>query len=267
MTITDNEFNSLIGRLREQALELDEFYDDRNTILGNIGEKFVGYCICRSLWRLGYPINFHNAPHSYLLKPKVGADDEGLGGIDYYLKIVNLNENIYRFLIEAKNWGHYSITPNMFNRQILNRFTTINDNRDYHRIVTMNIRNIDNINARCEENNINILPISHHITPENLHNTNIMRTVFNDFIDSFTNLITTLAPEDSYPDIQVDGFGANRTHNIIQDLLLGVPYSIIEHRYSRSRKYISKIASYVRGFVPLPDRRRKDWRLQWEIQE
>ena len=45
MTITDGEFNSLIGRLQEYASELEGIYDTRihrNTILGNIGEKFTG---------------------------------------------------------------------------------------------------------------------------------------------------------------------------------------------------------------------------------
>lgn len=271
MTITDDEFNSLIGRLREYASELTEIYDiikDRRTILGNIGEKFIGYCIFYILWKLGYPIDFHNRPHSYLLTHKFGADAEGRGGIDFKLTIVDLDERQYIFLIESKNWGHYPITPTMFRTEILSRFTRYDETRECQWTVTMNTRNIEDINSRCSEHNIHILPINHHITLENLPDTNIMRSVFDNFIDEVSSLIRELAPERSYPDIEVEQFGNNRRQNIIQDLLLGVSYPIIEHKYNRSRAYIARLASHIRSFnYPLPDRRKKNWREIWELQE
>jgi hypothetical protein len=268
MPISDNEYNSLVGRLRERASELEDRYNDRNTILGNIGEKFLGYCISHSLWKLGYPIHFHNHPHSYLLKPKFGANDEGVGGVDFKLTIVNLDERRYRFLIEAKNWAHYAITPNMYRTQILERFTRLDGNGEYIRMITMNTRNIDDIQARCNDNNIHILPIGHHITLENLRDNTLMRAVFNNFIDNFIAQMRILAPEDDYPIVDIDESGRNRTQYVIRDLLLAVPYTIIEQRYRVSRRYIIRLASYIRSFnIPLPDRRRRDWRLQWEIQE
>jgi hypothetical protein len=268
MPISDNEYNSLVGRLRERASELEDRYNNRNTILGNIGEKFVGYCISHSLWKLGYPIHFHNHPHSYLLNPKFGANDEGVGGVDFELIIVNLDENRYMFLIESKNWAHYRITANMFRTQILERFTRLDGIGEYIRMITMNIRNIADIQARCNDNNIHILPIGHHVTLENLRDNTVMRAVFNDFIDNFIAQMRILAPEDAYPIVAIDESGRNRTQYVIRDLLLAVPYTIIEQRYRVSRRYIIRLASYIRSFnIPLPDRRRRDWRLQWEIQE
>ncbi len=271
MPINDAEYNSLIGRLRAYTEDLEVTYtapSQRNTKLGNIGEKFVGYCICHSLWKLGYPIHFGGLPHSYHLLSKFGADDVGRGGVDFKLIISNLDEESYGLLIESKNWNHYSISNTEFNGQIRNRFTRLDDNNEYQWIVTMNTRNIDNIRTRCEDNNIHILPMRDQITPENISLDNIMRPLFSDFIDEFTTLIMTLAPEQSYPEIAVEDFGEDRTGLIIQDLLLGVPYPIIEQRYTRSRAYISGLASYIRSWnIPLPDRRRRDWRRIWELQE
>jgi len=268
MPISDNEYNSLIGRIRERAMEFSSRYSDRNTMLGNIGEKFVGYCICHGLWRLGYPINFRNHPHSYLLEPKFGANTEGVGGVDFKLTIVNLDERIYRFLIEAKNWAHYTITANMFRTQILERFTGIDENGGYIRMITMNARNIADIQTRCNDNDIHILPIGHHITLENIQDNSVMRLIFNNFIDNFISQMRTLAPECSYPTVVFENFEGDRTQYIIQDLFLTVPYPIIQSRYDVSRKYIYRMESYIKSFnILLPDRRRKNWRQQWEIQD
>jgi hypothetical protein len=266
MPLSNIEYNSLIGRLRERIQDLVNRYDERNIILGNIGEKFVGYCICHSLWKLGYPISFYNHPHSYLLTPRFGANADGVGGIDFKLSVVDLNERIYRFLIEVKNWRHYPITANMFNNEILDRYN-LDLNGEHHRMITMNTRNIGDIRARCEENNIHILPISQHITPEMIQDNASMRSAFNSFIDSFTNQIKVLAPERAYPNITIEENEENKYQYIIRDLLLTVPYPIIQDRYNVTKNYIIRLASYIRSFnFSLPDRRRKNWRLQWEIQ-
>jgi len=273
LPISDNEYNSLVGRLREYARELEARYDyasneGRNTVLGNIGEKLVGYCICHSLWRLGYPIDFHNHPHSYLLTTKFGANDDGVGGVDFKLSIVDLNERRYRFLIETKNWAHYPITPIMFNRQILRRFTRLDENGEYIRMVTMNTRNIADIQDGCDDNNIHILPIGHHITLENLQDNAVMRAVFNNFIDNFIVQMRALAPECAYPPVVLENYGRVRTQYVMQDLFLTVPYQIIVQRYDVSIRYVYRLASYIKSFnYPLPDRRNKNWHQQWEIQE
>jgi len=272
MPISDSEFNQMIVRLREYAEDLVDTYYGKpncdNTIKGNIGEKFVGYCIFHSMWKLGYPIDFNKQPNSYILTPKFGANAEGSGGIDFKLDIVNLNETEYTLFIEVKNWSAYrSVPPTMFTEEILDRFTR-DGNHEYNWVVTMNDRNIRFINTRCSDNNIHILPIRHHITTDMLQDNTAMRVVFNEFIDKLTVLIRELAPQRSYPTVNSVTDGNSRTQCVMQDLFLGVPYPIIEHRYNVSRGYISRIASYIRSFhIPLPDRRRKDWRLIRELQE
>jgi hypothetical protein len=272
MPLSNNDFNHLIGRLREYTRDLVATYHGKpncdRTIKGNIGEKFVGYCIFHSLWSLGYPIDFNRQPHSYTLTPKFGADDVGSGGIDLKLDIVNLDTTDYTFLFEVKNWAAYrSVPPAMFTEEILDRFTR-DGNHEYNWVVTMNERNIRFIRDRCLDNNVHILPIRHHITTDMLQDNTAMRAVFNEFIDNLTRKIRELAPQRTYPTLDRLDDGVSRTQCVMQDLFLGVPYDIMEHRYNVSRGYISRIASYIRSFhIPLPDRRSKDWRLIRELQE
>jgi hypothetical protein len=273
MPITDEEYNSLIGRLRAYIEDLIETYpetDQEDFIKGNIGEKFVGYCVCHTLWRLGYPIKFNNQPRSYKLEAKFGADENGRGGVDLKLTIVDSSERTIKFLIEIKNWDYYSNTTFLittYNSQAVSRFPELDVGNEYHWITTMNIRNVDRIRTISEENNIHILPIMELIIPDNVIDDDVMRPVFSNFIDSFDNLMRTLAPEDSYPPVDIGDYGDRRDDYIIQDLLLGVPYSIMVNRYERSLKYIYRIAHYVNGFTPLIDRRKKDWRKIRELQE
>jgi hypothetical protein len=156
----------------------------------------------------------------------------------------------------------------MFITQILERFTGLDIEEVHHQIITMNTRNIGNIRLRCDRHSIHILPISHHITLQTIQDNTLMRAVFNGFINSFNEKIRDLAPESSYPDITIGETEDNKTQYIIRDLMLIVPYNIIQARFRVSKGYIAGLASYIRSFnYPLPDRRKKDWRLQWEIQE
>lgn len=268
MPIADIEYNSLIERLREHSANLVEKYDDRNTIIGNIGEKFVGYCVCHVLWRLGRPINFQNSPGTYTIESRFGADNEGRGGIDFKLILVDLNEIRHGLLIECKNWGqHYDITPDMFSTQILNRFTRIDRDIEYNWFITMNVSKIEDIDFNCREHNIRILPLNTQITPDNIQSDEIMRPILDNFIDRFTSIILDISPQGTHPEVIIDGEGPKWRY-IMRDLFLSVPTPIIEHRYNCSRKTISNIASYIRGFLPnFPDRRTKDWRAIWELQE
>jgi hypothetical protein len=268
MRITEGEYLNLINRLQAQARELIDRYDNRNTILGIIGEKFVGYCICHSLWKLGYILHFQPYPRSYYIIPRYRADENGIGGVDFLLTIIDDEENRHRLLIEAKNWSHYDISPHTFNTEILNRFTRVDENRECIWIVTMNNRNVQNINRLCLNYEIHILPIAEHISPEYVEDNNVLRTVFGSFINDFCTLITELVPENSYPYLIVEQNEQDRTGGVIQDLLMGVSYNVIEDRYNVSKGYIFRLASYIRSFnIRLPDRRNKDWRLVWEIQE
>lgn len=132
----------------------------------------------------------------------------------------------------------------------------------------MNTRNIHLIESRCQWHNIQILPMAEHVTPESIGNDDVLRYLFSSFIDAFCTFITTAAPEDAYPYLDVENRGEDRTVGIIQDILMGVSYEVIRLRYDVSLGYIMRPASYIRSFhIPLPDRRNKDWKIQWEIQD
>ena len=50
--------------------------------------------------------------------------------------------------------------------------------------------------------------------------------------------------------------------------LMGVSYDVIESRYNTTKSYISRCANELRRWLPgLPDRRNRDWRVAWEVQE
>lgn len=106
MIFIDGEFDNLIIRLREQLQELLIEYpdaEDEDTVKGIIGEKFVGYCIGHSLWKLGYILHLSPYPRSYFLIRKYGRNADGHGGMDYLLTIVDEKEIRHKFLIEVKN--------------------------------------------------------------------------------------------------------------------------------------------------------------------
>ncbi|MFE3845855.1 hypothetical protein ACFL1L_03225 [Thermoplasmatota archaeon] len=268
MIITESEYESLVPRLIERKNELNSRHNDRNTILGILGEKFVGYCICHSLWKLGYSLNYQYSPHSYRIVPKYGANEDGVGGIDLHLTITNKDEIRYNFLIEIKNWAHYSITPSMFRTEILDRFLRVDSHGYYSWIITMNRRNIENLRNRCKENNIHILPIDEHITPDYVGNTNIFKNAIAEFIDAFCSLITELARWREYPYLVVEKSDNRPKWDMIsQDILMGVPYDVIELRYNTTRGYICRCASDLRRWIrSLPDRRNKEWVKLWEVQ-
>jgi len=273
MIFIDGEFDNLIIRLREQLEDLlVRFPDVKNEkdVEGEIGEKFVGYCIGHSLWKLGYTLDLKPYPRSYFLIQKYGRNADGHGGMDYLLTIVDEKEVKHRILIEVKNWAHYNyIPPEMFRNKILSRFTRVDSNREYPWVVTMNTRNIHLIESRCQRHNIHILPMEEHITPLYMDDDCVLIYLFRRFIDVFCTFITSTVPEDVYPYLIVENKGGERrTAGVLQDLMMGVSYDVIILRYGVSRKYIMRMASYIRSFgIPLPDRRNPKWQVQWEIQD
>jgi hypothetical protein len=268
MIITDREYKLLIDKMQSLTNEIVKSYNDKNTILGIIGEKFVGYSICHALWQLGYRLDLIEYPRSYSIQPRYGANEDGVGGIDYLLTIIDSNEKTHRFMIEVKNWGQYPISPDTFNSEILNRFTRVDKNHECCWMVTMNMGNRTQIGPKCASNGIIILSLPNQITLESIGDNSAIERVFINFIDEFSSVIRHLASEKSYPPLKVIRKGARRTKGVIQDLLMGVSYKVIEERYDVTRGYISRMASYIRSFnYLLPDRRKKDWRILWEVQD
>lgn len=155
----------------------------------------------------------------------------------------------------------------MFNTEILQRYLDVDVVHHDHWIVTMNRRKIHFITENCRVNNIYILPLSHHITPQQMAHHNILKDAYQSFIDEFERLIKELAPEDAYPDMYLLMQNMKRSSKVMQDILMGVSYQVIRNRYDVSINYIYKLASFINQFGNiLPDRRNPDWQEQWEIQ-
>lgn len=108
MDISEEDFNFLIDRIINMSDQLEQTDIERHNLLGVLGEKLVGFSICYVMWRLDYMVSFNNHPRSYTIIPNFKPEDrrrDGIRGMDYYLRVVNSNEEIVKIFVEVKNWG------------------------------------------------------------------------------------------------------------------------------------------------------------------
>ena len=167
--------------------------DARNDKLGKIGEKFVREGIELSLWESGYNFDPNlNGNYTFDILPYFGANENNVGGIDFYLRIKDGNI-VYHFLIEVKNWAHYkNISDDIFKDEILDRFKKQDSSHDKFWILTMNKRNVFHILERCNKEGIFIIPIEEHLTTTDYINEGILQYTMTKFIDEFSRLLEVL---------------------------------------------------------------------------
>ncbi|MDD3492900.1 MAG: hypothetical protein PHZ19_05340 [Candidatus Thermoplasmatota archaeon] len=192
----------------------------RNKALGIIGQRFVADGIKHTLWHKGYALNPQLSERSYDLIPQFHADENNVGGIDYYLKL--RDRQIYRCYIEVKNWAHYkNISDDMFTTEILLRFTKHDPLRRRIWIVTMNRRNIRCILKRCQDNHIYILPLSEHITPTSYTSAQVLQDAMSDFVGECSKLIDTIVSGEIQPQWLL-----GRSVNVCNDVVKGMKEKI-----------------------------------------
>ena len=103
---------------------------------------------------------------SYTITKHYGTKDfSPRGGIDRYISIIDELGDKYNISLEVKNWMSMKyITDETFRDEILDRYKDCSES-DY-KVLAITRHNIPLIEERCVENNIRILPIENHITPE-----------------------------------------------------------------------------------------------------
>jgi hypothetical protein len=269
MRFVDNELDILVDRLQERTNDWLGSCNTMDLIKGNIGEKLVGYCICHGLWKLGYSLNLTDRLKSYNIQPRYRADASGYRGIDFLLTIIDSNRDRHVYLIEVKNWDNYIITPDTFNDEILSRFTRVDRNRRYNWILVMNARNWRYIRQQCDNEYIFSLRLPKLITHNDVFNSELIEDILKNIIEGFCSVVTEISSDREYPYLTVENRDNRAKWDMIaQDILMGVSYDVIESRYNTSKSYISKCASRLRRRFPdLPDRRNRDWRVAWEVQD
>ena len=186
----------------------------------------------------------------------------------FLLTLVDSNSEKHIFLIEVKNWEDYYIDEATFNREILSRFTRVDERQQYNWVLVYNARHWRYIGHRNDNCYIFAYNLPQQITYNDVFDKDKIKYISRDFIDSFCLLIKNLAPETTYPDLEVENRGNRTIRDMIeQDIRMGICNDVIVSRYNTTRSYVSRCVSELRRRVPdIPDRRSKDWRRVWEIQ-
>lgn len=214
---------------------------DRKTILGNIGQLFVGRALKYSLnLGLGFAYNDSKQPSSYCIEQQYGANKDGRHGVDFKVDIVDSLGKQYVFLVEVKNWGDYNITPAIFHSEILSRFESVDSDHAFNWMVTLNEVHSSNVRELCFEHNIEIIPLEGQITPEQLLELTIEPAI-RSFVNNYVYLIRHHLNLRYHRDA---GFQALSNPDKIRYFLrLGVPENIIASKYGMSIKYVWKLKS------------------------
>jgi hypothetical protein len=152
-------------------------YKDRNNQLRVLGEWYVADNLNYQYRNKGLHQSFKLEPMSYYMKyqyhPVYDKKRKPTGkrknhGIDIYCRIVDDDNNSYSIGIEVCNWRgkYHSLNDYIYETRIRNKFLNYDKQNNMIHFITMNKRNIPLIQDRCDRDNINIIPMREHITPE-----------------------------------------------------------------------------------------------------
>lgn len=189
----DEIIKAWVNEFLKYMQDINNEQNTRNNKLGKIGEEFVEEGIKLSLWEMGYNLDPNlNGNHTFDILPYFGANDNNVGGIDFYLRVTD-DMRTHHFLVEVKNWAHYkNISDDIFKEEISNRFKKQDPNHDKFWILTMNKRNVFHILDRCNKEGIFIIPIEEHLTSTDYINEDILQHTMTKFIDKFSRLLEVL---------------------------------------------------------------------------
>lgn len=157
--------------LLTNMLELMDTYTDRNNLLGKMGEAFVFYNINYQLRSKGLEWTYDTKPNTYYMIPQYRSNKNGnggQGGIDIYIRMIDNDGLIHRCMVEVSNWMHMvdGIPDEIYNKKIFDKFKEYDRLCRCHRISAITKNNIKELKERFDRDDISILPIRAHITPE-----------------------------------------------------------------------------------------------------
>jgi hypothetical protein len=139
-------------------------HTDRNNCLGHLGECYVKECIKHQLNKSGLQYSYVTRPMAYRIRYQYPKKF----GIDIYLRMVDSDMGIHKAMIEVANWKVMvgGINDYIYNTRIVNKFRVWDKHNKCVHILCIQRRNIKYIADRCREDNIYIIPLREHYTPE-----------------------------------------------------------------------------------------------------
>ncbi|MCX6665978.1 MAG: hypothetical protein NT038_07995 [Euryarchaeota archaeon] len=136
---------------------------DANNVKGRLGEYIFAYNTNKTLRKYGYIQSFKSIPNSYTLRHYY----RGQKGIDYYLRITDSNNNIYKYLIEVANWKKLRYQMNYFYKtRLVSKFYTWDRLNRYQHVIAINHRNISYIEEQLKNDKVLVIKFKEHYTPE-----------------------------------------------------------------------------------------------------
>lgn len=232
----------LIDSLNKLIAIDNKNYLNTNDKDGDIGERFVKDSIKYYMWEKGFKVR-STGNRTFYIEEQYGSDKKrGNEGIDFRFGFVH-NMRRYDCYIESKNWNVYPITPSIFKKEILDRFTMNANQLGCVWILTMNKKNIPSINTKCIANNIHIVPIDMKITSSQL-NTNSLRIIMEHFLEDFHKLMEILTRVRLRKSVKRRSPNSKRYDKAI---VLGLPPTLIASMFNTTLSNVQKRKSVLKS--------------------
>lgn len=157
--------------LYQRLLQIEDEGNDRNNIVGDMGEEYVKYNLNCVLRRKEYEWDTKvDQSMTYNIIPQYGRSGRGQGGIDYYVRITDEDRESHVAMIEVSNWKNYDyFSESNYQRKINSKFDKYDEDNSAVHISAITEYNVKMLEKKFKRDNIAVLPIRVHITPEWIH--------------------------------------------------------------------------------------------------
>jgi|WetSurMetagenome_2_1015567.scaffolds.fasta_scaffold101524_2 hypothetical protein len=239
-----HEMDAKIKRLAYKYKDADK--ERKKKMYGDIGETFVGRGIKFGLMDFGFDYGRTDTPCSFRITRQYGADSNGLHGVDFKVDIKDENNEMHTVLVEAKNWGDYLISSDMFINQILPRFTDVDKKHECYWFVTLNCASYRSILFSCMMHGINVIPLEGKITETSDLN-EFIRPAIESFVNSFCQSILRIIQCEKCIKPAPDKMDLpTKTDKIKYYLRKGYPDRIICLKFNITQGHLSKIKNQMK---------------------
>jgi len=136
---------------------------DANNVKGRLGEYFVAYHLNKTLRMHGFKQSYKAIPNSYTIRHLY----RGHKGIDFYLRVIDKEGKVYKYLIEVANWKRLRYQMDFFYQdRIVPKFTQWDRLNRYDHVMCINHRNTQFIEEKAKSDGVSIIQLKEHYTPE-----------------------------------------------------------------------------------------------------
>jgi len=235
--------------------EFNKIYKQKKSIRnerGKTGEAFVKNAIKQSFFDKGYEIK-DKGNGTFRVRKQVNANNQGRGGIDFYVEFTDENGNSNEILVESKNWGNYSFSNDTYNNEIKDRFDKVDKKNEMNRALAIpkHHQSNKNIIQECPKDNITVIPIEQQILKKTIKRGELKQT-FEGFKESFDDYIDGFVP-----DVNED-----RVESLEEDLKQGKEIKVVANKWDVSEGHVRNVYNKL----GLPDRRKMPWKTISYIQ-